>query len=364
MRVLALLSGGFGVQGGIGAYNRDVLSALCADPRVTEVVGVLRTLHHEPGALPAKLTHVAGGANSKVGFLAALARRLVSDRRFDLILCGHILLLPAAWGAKLLTGAPILLELYGIDAWKPTGRLVADRLAPRVDGYVAISEFTRERFLGWAPGADGRVALLPNAIHAEDYGPGEKSEELLRRYGLEDRTVLMTLGRIAAAERAKGFDEMLEILPKLAEDVPDVSYLIVGEGDDLARLERKAAVLGVRERVVFTGFISEEEKADHYRLTDVYAMPSCGEGFGFVFLEAMACGVPVVGSCTDGGVEPLRGGELGLLVDPGQPEQILAAIRQALSRPKAVPKGLAHFSYDNFEKRLQRVLDGFCSAEG
>jgi len=97
---------------------------------------------------------------------------------------------------------------------------------------------------------------------------------------------------------------MLETLPELARDVSDVTYLIIGDGDGRAHLEEKARALGVADRVVFTGYVPEKEKADQYRLADVVAMPGSNRlfdhyPFRFAFLEPLACGVPVVGSCLE-----------------------------------------------------------------
>src|SRR5206468_8152536 len=141
------------------------------------------------------------------------------------------------------------------------------------------------KFHAWVPSATRHMIVLPNAIHSEWYGPGSKNRVLLQRYRLEGKTVLMTLGRLASAERYKGFDEAIEALPDLAVALPDVAYLVVGDGSDRERLEQKARALGVGDRVVFAGNVAEAEKADHYRLADVYVMPSQGEGFGFVLIE-------------------------------------------------------------------------------
>ena len=113
----------------------------------------------------------------------------------------------------------------------------------------------------------------------------------------------------------KGFDQVMDILPQIRQEIPNIAYLIVGDGSDRSRLEEKAKLMGIADNVVFAGRISESEKADHYRLADVYVMPSHG-GFGIVFLEAMACGIPVIGSKVDGSCEALKHGELGILVDP------------------------------------------------
>ncbi|MBU4448615.1 MAG: glycosyltransferase [Proteobacteria bacterium] len=175
----------------------------------------------------------------------------------------------------------------------------------------------------------------------------------------------MTLGRLAPEEQYKGFDEIMELLPVLSKQIPHIAYLIVGDGKDRARLEAKAQALGVRDRVVFTGFIPEAEKADHYRLADAFVMPGRGEGFGFVFLEALACGIPVVGSKLDGSREALRGGALGILVDPGRPDEIQAGVLKALQQPPGViPAGLDYFSFENFEKRCHRILRQVIKSRG
>src|SRR5262249_1572191 len=103
--------------------------------------------------------------------------------------------------------------------------------------------------------------------------------------------------------------------------------------------------------------IPESEKADHFRLADVYIMASRGEGFGFVLLEAMACGVPVVASKLDGGREAVRDGQLGILVDPLDGRDVRDAILEALTRPRGVvPGGLDHFSLSNFEARAHALI--------
>jgi glycosyltransferase involved in cell wall biosynthesis len=245
-----------------------------------------------------------------------------------------------------------VLFVYGIEAWKPL-RTLSNRLARNVRAAVSISDITLDRFLGWS-GFGGPSFILPNSIRAEWYGMRPRNRELAARYHLENKRVLMTLGRVEAAERYKGFDEVLEIMPELEDDI---AYVIAGGGNDVPRLQRKAAALGVAERVVFTGLLPEHEKADLYNLADVYVMPSRGEGFGFVLLEAMACGVPVIASRLDGGREAVRGGALGQLVDPTNPAEIRAAIADAIGGEKRIPEGLDYFSFANFEQRTHAIVD-------
>jgi glycosyltransferase involved in cell wall biosynthesis len=306
---------------------------------------------------PKKLTYVTGGINSKLGYVKTVLLTAKQKHQFDLIVCGHINLIPLAMMLRVWLNAPVLLCIYGIDAWQPTKSRLTNMMVRRVDAFVSISEITRQRFMAWSKLSEEKGFLLPNAIHLEDYGPGPKNLELLKSYGFEGKTVLMTLGRLVSHDRYKGFDEVLETLPELAREIPGIAYLIVGKGGDQCRLEEKASALGIAERVVFTGFIREAEKAEHYRLADVYVMPSRGEGFGFVLLEAMACGIPVIASGSDGTREAVCNGKLGLLVDPDNPKQLIKAILQALKMPREIPKGLEYFSFDHFAKRLHSILD-------
>jgi glycosyltransferase involved in cell wall biosynthesis len=176
--------------------------------------------------------------------------------------------------------------------------------------------------------------------------------DLVARFGLADRKVIMTLARLAGFERYKGIDEILEILPALLKKDPSLTYMILGDGDDRLRLERKAHALDIAGQVVFTGFIEEAEKADYLRLARVFALPGKGEGFGIVYLEALACGVPVVGSRLDGSRDALLGGELGELADPSDADSVRECILRALAKPAGIPAGLAQFDWPSFRARV------------
>jgi phosphatidyl-myo-inositol dimannoside synthase len=103
--------------------------------------------------------------------------------------------------------------------------------------------------------------------------------------------------------------------------------------------------------------VDEAEKADHYRLADAHVMPSRQEGFGFVHLEAMACGTPTVASSADGAFDAVRGGLLGGLVDPADPASVVAASLRAIDQPRGVPAGLDYFAFDAFAARINACVD-------
>src|SRR5688500_18199955 len=133
-----------------------------------------------------------------------------------------------------------------------------------------------------------------------------------------------------AAEQAKGFDEILDVLPQLIAEIPELIYIALGDGSDRTRLEEKASALGITAHCIFPGYVSESEKLEYYRLADLFVMPSRLEGFGYVFLEALAAGVPVIASKVDGSREAVRNGVWGALVDPYRPEELVVACSAAL----------------------------------
>lgn len=347
MRILHLGTDSFGGHGGIALYNRELITAMASHPAVEEVVVIPRVIRNPLEPIPEKVTFIASAARGRLAYLRAIR---AARRPFDLVACAHVNLLPIS---RLVAKQPLLF-IYGIEAWKPLRDPWSNRLLHSTKAVVSISDVTLERFVGWS-GHAGDGHLLPNSIHAELYGIRPRNEALVEQFGLRGRRVLLTLGRVVAAERYKGFDEVLAVLPELDDDI---SYLIAGGGNDVPRLRRKAARLGIANRVVFTGEFPEVEKADLYGLADVYVMPSRGEGFGFVFLEAMASGIPVIASRLDGGREAVRQGALGRLVDPTSPAEIRTAIIDALADGgRAIPSGLEFFSFENFERRTHAIID-------
>jgi glycosyltransferase involved in cell wall biosynthesis len=188
-----------------------------------------------------------------------------------------------------------------------------------MDRVVAISRFTAHRAES-ALGLQG-VAILNNAVDTARFSPGAPPADLERR--LPPRPRILTVSRLNAREGYKGVDVVLRAL----RDVR-ASYVVVGAGSDVPRLERLARDLGVPAH--FHGRATDEELPDLYRACDVYVMPSRGEGFGYVFLEALATGLPVVSGNVDGSGEALADGALGLMVDPGDPTAVAEAMRAHL----------------------------------
>jgi glycosyltransferase involved in cell wall biosynthesis len=351
-RVLMLLTDAWGGHGGIALYNRDVIEAMCLDPTIDQVVALPRVAKLPlTGDLPAKLDFDLSALGGFGAYIRATIRAMRRGQ-YDLVYCAHLNLLPLARIVAALLRKPLALAIYGIDAWEPSKRIWARQAARSADHVMSISQVTLDRFRSWAPYPDAATTLMPNAIHLDEFALGPKNPDLEARYGLQGRKVLMTFGRLAGSERYKGFDAVLDALPEIVARRPEVSYVIAGDGSDRGRLEDKARDMGLAEHVVFTGMVAEEEKADHYRLADVYVMPSRGEGFGFVLLEAMACGIPSIGSTRDGTREAMREGLLGPIVDPLDQRAVVDAVIANLDRPRVIPEGLDYFAFPAFAKRL------------
>lgn len=352
MRVLLLTTDSYGGHGGIAYFNRCLAEALSELPEVDEVVVLARLMPFAPVGVPKKVRFIQKSAGSKFRYVYALLG--VANEQFDLVICGHINLLPLAALFASLKRAHMVLQVHGIDVWRPIPRV--GYWLKRVDSVWSVSGVTRDRMNAWAKLPESNYTIIPNTYHPERYGIAPMRQDLIQKYGLEGCEVVMTLARLAGFERYKGIDEILEVMPALLGEVPNLVYVVLGDGDDQQRLQEKAEALGVADKVVFAGYIGEAEKADHLRLADAFALPGRGEGFGIVYLEAMACGVPVVGSKLDGSREALRDGMLGELVDPNDPESIKQGILAALAKPKGIPEGLDYFAWPAFSQRVAAAV--------
>ena len=356
-RALVFLTDAFGGRGGIAQFNRDLLTSLSSDPAYTKVVALPRLVFEKHPRVPGKLDFRTRSAGGKIRYVVESARAVMKER-FDVVICSHINLLSIASAAAAAQRVPLLLVLYGIEAWKaPRG--FAAKLVKRPDAIVAISEYTKKRFLAWSGVASAKVHVIPCCVDAKRFGIGPKRDDLLRRYRLRGRTIMLTVARLAGVERAKGIDEVMESLTDIAREIPNISYLVVGDGHDRERLEEKAISLGVSNRVVFAGFVPEEEKADHYRLADAFVMPGRGEGFGIVYLEALACGLPIVASSLDASSEVVLNPRFGRVVNPDRPQELKAACVDLLSeneREREVPRELSTFSLSSFKARWNWLL--------
>lgn len=368
MRVLALVTDAYGGRGGVAQYGRNFLRAVCNHPEVTEVIALPRSVFYELEEMPQKLRYEIGSVGGKLRYGLAVLSLAKDIESADLVICMHMHLLPFARFLGWRFDCPVLPVVYGRDAWSPTRHWLANRLARGIREFVSIRKFTADRLRQWANIPDAKFHYLPNCIDLKAYGVAPRREDLVSKYGLKGRTVIMTAGRIESDryEPNKGFDEVLEALPDIAKDIPNALYLIMGDGDGIPKLRAKAQGLDVADRVVFTGYVPEKEKADYYRLADVVAMPGSNPTFDrypfrFAFLEPLACGVPIVGSqlVEASETEDPDARQLVVQVDPNDSADIKRGVLEALKKDRgAINPALFKFSYESFEARVSEILSG------
>ncbi|MFM6010491.1 MAG: glycosyltransferase [Dolichospermum sp.] len=288
------------------------------------------------------------------------------QERPDLIICGHINFSPVAFQILKLLKIPYWVIIHGIDAWnvKQTSKISALKAADKI---ISVSEYTSNHILPEQENFFENVYILPNTFDANKFTIQSKPQYLLDRYQLDkNQPIILTVTRLFGCDRYKGYDQIIQSLPIIRQQIPNIHYLLVGKGDDRDRVEAMIDAVNVRNCVTLTGFVSDEELGDHYNLCDVFAMPSKGEGFGIVYLEALACGKPTIGGNQDGAIDALCGGKLGSLVNPDSIEEIAQTIIQILQgtypnsliyQPQELrEKVIDIFGFEKFQETLGKYL--------
>lgn len=352
-----------GFQGGIGAFSRALAVAL----RETGHDLLLMSKLDTPGIWNDFALWGAGRSPSRLRTMHFALRVLAACaiHKPEYIVITHLNFGPVAYLAKRLFGTRFALVAYGIDVHERLSK--ARRAALRAaDMIIAVSAWTRQRLLDNVGVDPSRVVLLAPTVDELRFCDGVKPQALVSRYGLQtgDRVVL-TVARLDPTEGYKGYDRVVRALPLVRAICGSVRYIVVGEGADRTRIEAIARDLRIEHAVTCTGFVAQDELADHYRLADVFAMPSTGEGFGVVFLEALACGTPVLAGNRDGSVDALDGGRLGHLLDPNDVHAIASGLTALLQRQgpawwfdrRALHRAVAaRFGHAAFRKKLCAIL--------
>jgi len=211
---------------------------------------------------------------------------------------------------------PIVAHHHHLDP-SPLNGLIERRVVDNVDRVVVGSEFARRQLAAELGCRTDHVAVVPYGVD-ERFAPRPRRSDLVERYGLGGAGVVLFFGGL---KRRKNLPLLLDVFARVAPVAPSARLVIAGGGPLRADLERRAHELGLGGRVVFTGYVPEAEKVDHFNLADVFVFPSAMEGFGLAVGEAMSCGLPVVASDRGSIPEVLVDGEGGFLVDPAAPER-------------------------------------------
>ncbi len=291
-------------------------------------------------------------------------RSLFKGIRSDVVILSHIHLLSIGYLIKRFSPkTKVYLLAHGIEIWRklPEAKLKALR---RLDKILAVSQYTANMIKDIHDIDREKIEILNNCLDPFYYYPQNfnKPEFLLQRHELnKNQTILFSLSRISSSEKYKGYDHTLQILSHLIEKKPELMYLLAGKYDDeeKRRLDQLIAKYKVGRHVKLIGFVDEAEVTDYFLLSDIFIMPSKKEGFGIVFIEAMASGLRVIGGNKDGSVDALLRGELGKLVDPDNLTEIEQALIGLLDHPINDKEKLALqakvFEAFNFEKYKESI---------
>jgi phosphatidylinositol alpha-1,6-mannosyltransferase len=307
---------------------------------------------------------ISGYAGSKFQFIRAALR--AAGRDPDLVIALHPHLAPIVSAMKMRSRKfRSAVFTHGVEVWEPLGwtrggalRSADFVLGPSRDTVKQLIDVqqipcSKIRKLAWGldPEFESRIAsgILPN---------------LPDGFPQNARTIL-TVGRWNSAEKYKGADTLISALPRVLKAAPDASLILVGEGDDRPRLEHLARDLGVSNNVQFLSGLTPDELFACYANCEIFALPSRGEGFGLVFLEAMAHGKPVVGGAHGGIPDIIEDGVTGLLVQHGDVDALalaLESLRSDTARAgemgaRGKDRVAEKFSFAQFERQLSENLN-------
>jgi phosphatidyl-myo-inositol dimannoside synthase len=325
----------FSGEGGIQSYVKDIFQAyisLIPKENYRSSAFLLRDGRDcdnpfDNSLIEFRYLKTASAWQGRIKLAALLLLRLLQNRPTH-VYCGHIKLATLVQKFCKPLGIPYTILTYGKEVWEclPDSQRKALQQAETI---WTISRYSASRLCQSNEISPDKVKILPCVVDGNIFTPAPKTPELVVKYNLSGAKVLMTVARLWSGDPYKGVDVTIRALPQIVKVFPEVKYLVIGRGDDRPRLERLALELGIAERVVFAGFVANEELPNHYRLADAYIMPS-QEGFGIVYLEAMACGKPVLAGDADGALDPLQDGLLGWRVPHRDPNAVATACIEIL----------------------------------
>jgi phosphatidyl-myo-inositol dimannoside synthase len=362
--------------GGVANYGHELAVQFSKRARVHVLSRKLPGMEEFDQRLPYKVSRIRTPQSALLSFplFARTLRRLIRLQPPDAVFCPMWFPDGAAcrWALK---GAPIpyFVAAHGTEVFEDfttvrnsVRTVLVRRLKRKVfhdaEKVFPVSQYTRKAVLEEAGGNDNGVITVNNGVNSMIFKKTAVNSNVEARYRPRGERILLTVTRLYPY---KGVDRMLESLPAISQAVPDVKYLIVGEGPDRQRLEDLTGRLGLQTQVCFLGRLALSEVVELYNLADLFVMlsreePPDVEGFGLVFLEAAACGLPSVGGRSGGIPDAIDEGKSGWLVDPCNTQEITATIIDLLGSPERLERAsefcLSTAPQKNWEQAADRIL--------
>lgn len=350
----------FSQIGGLQQYNKNILSAL---EESNEVNIYAISLNDSTADIPNfKHVKVISANKSIIKFILLSIRYGFNS---SVLVFGHVnLLFPLALFFRFFSKKRIVLITHGIDIWRPLSKY-RKRALQSVTELWTVSEYTKSRIVELYPDFQNKIEILYNTVPPLLLSNNQTADKyyLRKKYNIPiSNKIILSVCRITPGDREKGYDTILEVLPKLLEQYK-ITYVLAGkaENNELERLKQKVISLGISDHVVFTGMFDSKDLNSIYASCDVFILPSKKEGFGIVFIEALLHGKAVIAGNMDGSVDALQFGATGILIDPNSLNEIYEALDQVISGRYEVKgdvreKTFDKFGFDSFKKQLNKIL--------
>ena len=287
----------------------------------------------------------------------------------DIIILSHVNLSLIGMVIKILRPkTQVWLVAHGIEVWRPVSFIKKNFLKYYCDKIICVSSFTKTQMIRWHKSDPEKCFVLNNAVDPFIKLPKafDKPEYLLNRYGLtHDNQLIFTLTRLASSEQYKGYEQVIRAVSSLKLRFPQIKYMLSGKYDETeeTRIKNLIDAYQVNDQVILTGFLNEKELADYFLLADLFVLPSKKEGFGIVFVEALACGLPVICGNADGSTDAIRNGQLGTAINVDDLEELEKTITGYLKRPLTVEvrkqlqyQCLRYFNEQDYMNNLKKLI--------
>jgi phosphatidylinositol alpha-1,6-mannosyltransferase len=371
-KILYLTPGCFD-KGGISRYNRYQVTAL-RELVGEENVRVLSLLGPQKGDFEEDFKVYwngwGAGKTSKAAFIAKTLAQVYGWKP-DVIWLGHVNLTEILVRFKLLKKATSVLNVYGLEVWSGL-RPKVEVGFKSVDHVISDCHFTANYVENENIRAKGSIAVIWDCVDLEKF-QHQPMDAFYERYDLPspaERPWILSLGRLSHTAAHKGYDRLLKVFHKVAEQDANAVLVFAGKGDMIPDLKQQAAELGIAERVYFSGMVHENDMAKFYTAATIFSLVSDrgvgrGEGIPLTPLEAMACGTPIIVGNHDGSQEAIIDEQNGNCIDPFDFEKHSKVILELLENDSlretkekaAVEIAHQHFSYGGFkEKHLEFLI--------
>jgi glycosyltransferase involved in cell wall biosynthesis len=359
-------------HGGLERYNHQTVQAFIEAGAEVHALCVFECKRVGSGQFKGTTIYPANRLLQRVfnqvwpGLLDLRLRRLKC--RYDLVIAGHLFCLPAALRYARKIKKPCWCLTFGLESWGHLKPAYVESLRS-VDRVVTISTFSRN-MLEVSSGRTGPIDIIPPMTDPEVFKPENNSGDLG-----PGEIRLLTVSRLAGRSREKGHEIVLEAMAILRKaGIQKLRYWIAGNGPARGELEDYAQKLGLSDVVHFKGRVPDEDLPALYNACDIFIMPSrvaehdngiwTGEGFGIVYTEASACGLPVIACDTGGQTDCVIDGKTGFLIKP-DPQSASDAIRRLIEQPgRARAMGMAgrelvqqRFNPDLFKSAWKNLME-------